>query len=485
MAFRKGQKININKNLGKLSCYSSEEYYHGGSIGDVKLGSEGIIKEILNEKEILVRLNSGKTWYVHPDELKTNQLLIEALSGIESIETHPLLEMAEQNPIFVVDGKVYAGNEEVGTVASLDELAMSRIEPQLEQVRQNYFTQVWKEIGLENKLGVTTSDVSTLIDVQIFQYLRGEGYDQKIQGLVGQVLEKGKQKKSRKPNTTNTPVFDIAPLVSSVLEELVNIKSDVTSAKIWDVEETTKKRTKKQAIMDSLLGYTPNKEKTYEQGIIQAAVGREKFAIVNGEARYLVPYKRLPDVKLPNGKKFDFSNTVDLTTVNENYRRVISQLVRKQVLDTRFSEEEIQKVIEEKTKNLGRFAGKDKYSEADFGFVKSGSKFYVYLEIPSFNLNGRYSFQKSKIGIPISNNGNKLNYDEYIYRSVDGMDWKRICIGSAELPTRGDNKGEVVAKRLKQVRAMIFAGNSDDWYDSGLLGSSGFSKMYSRRKQDD
>jgi hypothetical protein len=409
-------------------------------------------------------------------QIKLPRTSIRIIKGIEEIERHPLLELAEQTPVYVIAGKVYAGKDEVinevGTIESLDELAMTRIEPALEEVRQAYTSEVWKQVGLERRLGSLNLSIPSLIDAQVFPYLRAEAYKEKVLGLVGEIAEEQAIKEEEKSK------LDTNPLVREVVEEVESIKKEVEESKIWEVDENAeKKRTRREAFMDGLFDYDPNDDRLYERGIIQAAVGRKNFAIINGEVRYLVNPGISAEVITPDGRRFDFGKNMGMKVVDEKYRNVVSLAVRKQVLETKFSEEEIRKVVDEKTKGLGRFEGVENYEEEDFGFRLSGGHYFVYVKVPEFvmkcpyagvehrevRLETYYHSAESQVGVFIRYNGQLVN--EGLRRYYPGSDrFDEFCIGNIKLAQTGDSKGEVIAKNLLLMRKMLLTGHSADWY---------------------
>ena len=78
MNYGKGQEVVIRRNLGEKNGREKSDYYHGGDLRDVPLGSKAVIEEVFNETDIYVRLQNGNTWNVHPDELATTKGVEEA-----------------------------------------------------------------------------------------------------------------------------------------------------------------------------------------------------------------------------------------------------------------------------------------------------------------------------------------------------------------------------------------------------------------------
>lgn len=78
MTFEIRQKVVIRKNLGRKNYLAKNDYFYNGNIGDVPLGSEGVIAGIDNEERLRIKLKNGQEWYVHPDELATGEELAQA-----------------------------------------------------------------------------------------------------------------------------------------------------------------------------------------------------------------------------------------------------------------------------------------------------------------------------------------------------------------------------------------------------------------------
>lgn len=75
--FEVGQEVIIGRNLGFRTNRSSIEYYHGGSIKNVPLGTKATIDRIVDKDQIHLKFKNNRYgiddgWYVHPGELGTN-----------------------------------------------------------------------------------------------------------------------------------------------------------------------------------------------------------------------------------------------------------------------------------------------------------------------------------------------------------------------------------------------------------------------------
>lgn len=71
MEYKIGQQVRIVKPLGERNGNGKGNYYHGGDIQQMPLGTKAKIGRIKGINEILLECDDRKKeWYVHPDEIK-------------------------------------------------------------------------------------------------------------------------------------------------------------------------------------------------------------------------------------------------------------------------------------------------------------------------------------------------------------------------------------------------------------------------------
>ena len=96
MKFKVGQEVVIKRNLGERSGHRKNEYYHGGDLSDVPLGTKAIVDSINDKKGLDLTLkgrnNNGRSWYVHSDELATNKEYKATQKKLDSLLDSVLLE---------------------------------------------------------------------------------------------------------------------------------------------------------------------------------------------------------------------------------------------------------------------------------------------------------------------------------------------------------------------------------------------------------
>ncbi|MBI2045366.1 hypothetical protein HYT23_04880 [Candidatus Pacearchaeota archaeon] len=330
MKFREGEDVVIVRNLGERSNFGKNSYYYGGTLRIVPLNTKGKIFRIEGNK-IRVQLN-GIGWlgegyhgiYVHPDELdfldkEQMAKLRRILPGMKDLPRHPVFEIAEQAPVFLVDDKVYSLGEgtpqdgdnfywqkksnrltrtpliEVGDFGSLEALVLDRAQPDIEKIGEAYAKEAQRDLnvlkGLDGFL-----DTPQLIYKLVFPYLQDGHYKDKVSELLG--AEKNKDV---------VPIPQKKTEVKQRLEQIADkIEIEVKSL-IEQIEEDRKesiKRTKKQSNLDDLFGYEEPKPCTGDS-LLERALNGRNAAIVEGVVYELVAesdsYKKHVQI---GGKRF-------------------------------------------------------------------------------------------------------------------------------------------------------------------------------------
>jgi hypothetical protein len=222
MKFREGEDVVIARSVYKCGCGSDHgRFYHGGGIEEIGLKSQGRIIKVDSPDKLLLRLRDGREWWLHPDELDlldNSQIakLRRLHPEMKDLPRHPVFEIAEQTPVFLVGDKVYSLGEgtpregenfyeqterkgiikklirgkkitrtsliEVGDFGYLESLTLDRGQLQLEKIGESYVKEVQKDFlgRLEGDL-----DVPQLIYKHVFPYLRDGEYRDKVFELIG------------------------------------------------------------------------------------------------------------------------------------------------------------------------------------------------------------------------------------------------------------------------------------------------------------
>ncbi|MBP7708563.1 hypothetical protein KA107_02665 [Candidatus Pacearchaeota archaeon] len=467
---RIGRKAEVVKTTYRCNgCGSNHgQYQYGTRLDQIPFGARGKITRINGEK-VTIEIK-GNAYTFDPKELQSLQTLIEALPGAERLEKHPVFEMAESMPIAVLDGKVYSVESginsatEISTLEALDEIYLARNQTQIQNLQASYARQVWSNIGLEEKLGKEGSDIPSKIAAQVFPYLRAEKYDAKIVGTLG--LETAQEEKAATPERKIKDNPALEKLTEQTLKELQDLREDLDFETLYDAENQ-EPRTKKQSKLDILLGRAIPKLVFEGKYALSSAAGSETFLVSKGELHYLTK---------DQNEEYVVGATLDPSAVEENHRRLVSQEIRKQTLNTRFSKEKISQEISDKLGDLSAFAGLGEYDEGEFGFNKSGGSYFVWIKVPEMAIKSEtdgqyYSYRPVKAGFFVGErlrkhgNFSLLENNGHPYVHDKSKNFPEICIAQANIPSSGKDDGEVVAKQLKRIREILMFGYTWEFFD--------------------
>jgi len=326
MKFREGDEVVIVRsvykcnNCGEDKCDDCDEdhglYYYEGELDEVGLKSQGRIIKVVSEKKLLLILKDGREWWSHPDELdflNKGQLaeLRRQLPGMKDIPRHPVFEVAEQTPVFLVDDKVYSLGEgtpqdgenfyeqtkgeiikrlfteeettrthlvEVGDFGFLEVLALDRAQLDLERIGEDYVKEAQRDLKILDRL-VRDLDTPQLIFKQVFPYLQDGHYRKNVFELLG--LEE-KKDVTPSPKTKAKVTQKLEQIVDEIEIEVRDLIGRIEEAGQEHVE-----RSKKQFELDDLFGYEEPKPYTGDSLLGRALNGRN-VAIVEGTVYDLV-----------------------------------------------------------------------------------------------------------------------------------------------------------------------------------------------------
>lgn len=310
MKFGEGDKVKFKSADSKNTKY----FRHGLENLEIKVKGFGGTYQVWES-------DKSDSWCVREYELELSSTfqtakLKKLLPGIQDLPKHPVFEIAEQTPVFLVDKKVYSlGKEkvtkdqdhygikwvlgfkrrnlvEIGDFNSLEALALDRAQQGIEKIGKDYIKEVQRDLnvlrGLERGL-----DTPQLIFKQVFPYLQDTHYRDKVSELLG--LEK-----------TREAVVDLQkkPKVTQRLEKIADKVEIEVKGLIKQIKEEGKEPTKKIYKLLALLGHTKPKLYT-ETSLLGRALDGRNVAIVKGVVYDLVAgtesYKKHVQV---DGKKF-------------------------------------------------------------------------------------------------------------------------------------------------------------------------------------
>jgi hypothetical protein len=467
MKFKVGQEVEIIRNLGDRNRNSKNKYYHGGTLSEVPLETRGVINYIGGPPHIHLCLNNGRKWNVHPDEI-TPFVLDGVTEKIKTLERHPLFELAEQTPICVIGNQVYTPNNkrkfsflnflkyfrqpkfnEAMDLGSLDELLSQRNQQEIDEIKEKYVSDVKENYAFLDLKTDSEAGIVKFIFDKVFPHLRGEEYDKKISNILGGELIKDNAKRGKKKS------------------KRISLERGIEKQQI---EKQAKEIYENACLLiENLQGESTDKT----GNLISRVAGRDNFALINGKFYNLLQSKVIGNVDIKGREYFLVkSKSKNLEKLEQDYNFELSKEIRISALKEKLGKDSIVKMLKEETRGLDEFCFL-KYQEKDFGFLSSDGRHYAYLEVPSFGIRNPYEynmedayflFKKSKIGIQIFDSIGHFTRDVYMISDAEHINY--ICLDDVKLPVDG-KPGEVIAKRLKQVKAMILAGTTNDWY-SGI-----------------
>src|SRR3989344_6275388 len=583
MKFREGEDAVIVRTAFKCSCGGNHnQFYHGGKLDDVRFKSQGKIIRVESDDKLLLRLKDGRTFWLHPDELDLLNNGGAILPGIQDLPKHPVFEIAEQTPVFLIGDKVYSLGEgnpqegdnfyeqtekgmlktlfnkgkitrrplvEVGDFDSLEAIVLDRVKLDMERIGEEYAREARRDLSTLRKIDGDL-DVPQLIFKQVFPYLQDGHYRDKVSELLG--VEK------------KVEVFKKSPKKAEVTKKLEQIADEAVievNDLIRQIEEDKReyvKRTEKQSKLDSLFEYEEPKPYTgtllgralsgRDVAIVEGAVydlvagsdGSKEHFQINGKIFSLIERKEEKPrpqefgkgvkVRIRKDSRFAIQNkgVGEMTGIFGDNGFIDGELCAQVIFedgykntyrerDLEFAEEilEIRKLssqgleemfliemgkkakVDALRKHLSRdrivdllrtqdsellsMAGKVEHHGEGFGFVNHEGTYYVYLEVPRMAIKSEidenyYLYDKSKIAVEVSKDGQGLNYGRDM-RMIDNNGhpyvhsknerFAKICQGDAasKMPTSGKDNGEVIVKRLRKMREVLMFGYTWTYFD--------------------
>lgn len=474
MAFREGQRVRIRNDLDKRNGTREYRYYYGGSSDEIPLNSEGEITSISPEGKYIWMSINGKTWEVHPNEIR-------ALSGennpliVNREFKHPVFSMSYQDHVLVLDGKMYlAGSEQkaktgnfyessgifrkkrkaiVGGIelSELDELFIDRNKNKLRALGDNY---VNDELDLFSDERIT-SDVDTplLIVKNVFPYLRKDKQKSKIIGLLG--IEKKQDLETEKIEDSGS-ISDLEIITESIYQR--------AQAEIRAIESENGLSGRIAKLLSE--GKTNGLGDFIKTGLF----------ISNGEARKVkhsgLGWMFFENINI-NGNRYTWEDSHEVEGIENSYLNKLWRETRIDAIRRNFTKEKIRESISAKAKGLEFFLGRTAYNEGEIGFTRMNGQYYVCLDVPAFALKSQfdgkyYAFDATRVGIRVRNVDGKLRFcsDERPAimennnhpLTTGGTGIASICYGNNSVTNEGMNDGETIANRLRQAREIVLYG---------------------------
>ena len=525
--FKVGQKVKLVKNLGIKGGYGDGNYLYGHPIEALPLNTKVVIQEVSKEdafqKYIKVTFNNREI-YIHPDEVQA-----ASSNGDDAIASflreqvkHPLIELSENAPVFVLDNKVYSiSNEESGnsfleegnkrsvseveSLDSLDELLSQRGSEQIRNLGLGYAEEIkadFKHDNFDRDL-----DTAQLIYKNVLPYLRTDGYDAKIAGVLGVLKPRGeKQKQSEELERRVEVSFQIKKIAGELYRTVEDIIEEIKIENYFGEEERKNKRqrrSEKQIDLDNLLSdeidrtilddlLTEKAEPYRGRSLLGKAINLRDFAILDGKIYSLTPASNETKLII-EGRRYDLSlpvlerresregNPATTDEAQDRFYHEFSKGLRIDALKSHLSIDKLTELLQDQNAELLAIRGKREYSEGDFGFLEHKGTYYVFLTVPEFALKsfdrpGTYYFHdKMRIGQAVNKDGARISFSSqpiaidnngHMYMHDNSGEFIGICFGEHSIPSSGKDNGEVIAKRLRSTRDMMLFGYREfpDYY---------------------
>ena len=232
---------------------------------------------------------------------------------IKTLPRHPIFEIAEQTPVFVLSEQVYSVGDgrasdgedlfekkrktkvvkkpliKVGDFASLDDLVFDRANPDMAGISKYYVQGVQKDLAVLKRLN-KSMDTPQLIFKQVFSYLQDGEYKDKVTKLLEVKSKERVAKRNQRTSKLTSKLEKIAGEVVSEVNDLISqIEQEGKSGE-------SGKRSSKQRKLDELFKYQPARAYT-GSSLFGRAINGKNIAIVDG-----VIY----NVILSNGAQHDY-----------------------------------------------------------------------------------------------------------------------------------------------------------------------------------
>lgn len=411
-------------------------------------------------------------------------MLENYLQGFEQIEKHPVFETAEQTPVFVLDEKVYVPDNsidnvdvylnyyerfenkiprttrkpllELGNLSFLDELMNGRSNDELLNLQIQYVDLFINKHFEDFMLGL---GVEEFIFKKVFPYLRTKKYDEKIADLFGiEYVEIKNVEKSIEP--------DLETLAQNFFQ-----KKDDFILRIERESERTFEKT--------ITNFFCWKWEKYEgSSILGKIINRINVAFIKNCVYELVEdCNGQFDSKINVDGKIFYLKQTPLTVkyLEQMYNYYLSKEIRINALKEHLTKDKLIEKLQFSKNELPGIRGINEYSEQNFGFIKTkNDECYVCLEVPVHAVHSQYDgkyyfFKKTRVGINVykSNSTAVISFGDGVFMIENNNhpilhgnkgDFARLCLGNNEMPTKGKDSGEILAKRLRKARDIVLYG---------------------------
>ncbi len=432
MSFKVGDKVVIGRNLGPNNSKPSDEfYYYGGTITDLPLKSKGVVVAVdpFQDRLVVNFPDIDRSWHVHPDEIllqedKRNKKEKLETSNQKDLARHPIFELAEQSPVFVINEKIYTVGEgivesdffkdktdkkplvEIGDINSFDELYFSREQSTIERISLTYATEVKKKLT-SLKLDDMGLDIPQLIYKQVLPYFKEDEHKNKLVELLG--VELNKIGNESKPDQSSKNLRS-SPELERIIENVQNEISDVSSKIEKEGIVAPKRRNSSQRKLDDLFSYQTRKEYKGNSPLGKAIDGKDVM-LTQGKIHELILGSDSDCAISLNGKKYSiYARISDVSEMENKYLASLNKKIKLYSLKENFSREKILEILDEQSRNLLMMKGKKEFKGEEFGFTTHNGAYFVYIKVPEFAIRSQlddnyYFFEKTRIGFFVNSSG--------------------------------------------------------------------------------
>ena len=448
-------------------------------------------------------------WWFHPDELSILRSSIErelncVLPDARGMERHPFVQLAQTNPVFLVDGKIYAAVdgkhsgsyfeqkkffgtkkmrvEEVGDFDSIDDLFFKRAHLKIKEAEVKYTKKIIQDTKLDQLIKPAT-DTANLIIKTIYPNLKNGVHEEKLSELLS----------DDEDVTTSDPVFVRRRLTPEEFREIQEKREKVKAKLEENIEyllelagiselnrEHSANKTAYESRLDTIFLSKENCDDEFESPLNLAFKDRP-IAIINNKVYDLVRTE-LDECKQSlniEGRRFALNKTKKTLEIEEkNYYTKFISLLRVHTVMTQLDENKILNDLDSFENEQIDAASLDEHRIENFGFIRYARDYYAFLEVPEFAIKSQmdgkhYLFRKARVGIRVWNNGSNLKYSEQIVMIDNNnhpflhnkrSNYAKLCLGNQAFPTSGKDTGDVVAKRLRRCKEMLMFGYTHKKY---------------------
>ena len=286
--------------------------------------------------------------------------------------SHPVIQLAQQTPTFLLDRKVYAAGNgeingfsfekrgffstikkpvfEVASFLDLDDLFLERAHLEIDAAEREYARRAQDALDVFKRIK-GEFDVPQFIYRRVFPYLGNGTRSRRLAELLGvPYLEKEAEKIGKKIEVSKELAREGMAEIKLLMKKIESEEGEV--------------RGKRENKLDDLLGFAVEEHDYF----LSRAFDHERLAMVDGEIYQLVEGDKRQKMYFNlNGKSFALTKTdLRLEDWEKKYSIPLSKEVRLEALEKYFSEEMLMEALKDKESETLEIADKDFYEQGEF-----------------------------------------------------------------------------------------------------------------------